>query len=188
VWRGPEGLQLNCSSLGCSKQRKAFVKFAPIGVLLVVIACSSSRYAQVIVGPQDATRHVKAYSSDGLPAGFRQVARTQETWDSLWSRMAGEPADWKPGSPTIDFTQEQLLVVGMGWFGSGGFSIRIDSVLVRGQTLIAHVRSEYRCSPTDIVSVPVDVVRVPRRFTAVRFVNRRVGEPHCLAFYRDHPG
>lgn len=159
-----------------------------IGLIILVIACFPSPTGQSIVSPQDSTRHIQAPTSTGLPAGFRQVVRTRELWDSLWTLLVKDRTDPEPDPPSIDFTRDQLLVAGMGRFANGGFSIRIDSVLAHQQGLMVYVRSEYGCLSTDVVSAPVDIVRVPKRFATVRFVNQRVVRGTCGEFYRDHPG
>lgn len=90
-----------------------------------------------------------------------------------------------PSPPRVNFAEEQLLIVGMGSFPSGGFAIRIDSVLAQPNALTAYVGSEYWCGATAMAEGPVDIVRVARRFGAVRFVNAHRGDPACLDLYGD---
>jgi hypothetical protein len=94
------------------------------------------------------------------------------TWTAIWSRHSPQPA-----LPTIDFSQEMLVVAALGTRSSGGYGIFVDSAYQRAdhiEVVIRKVSPGSRCIVTAALSAPVDVARLPRSSQPVRYRERSV--------------
>jgi hypothetical protein len=96
-------------------------------------------------------------------------------WNAIWKRVVG-PASTAP-LPTVDFSREMLLVVGMGQAPCMGYQINIDTVFRdKDKRIYAVVRERHhgkRCGCLNEVVSPVDVIRVPRSVRPVTFLERQ---------------
>jgi hypothetical protein len=104
------------------------------------------------------------------------VLRTAAEWDSVWQVVNRNrvylPA---PPAPTVDFTQEMVLLVGLGRQGSTGWNIRIDTAVTRRDTLRVIIHSVApQCMAGMMITYPWDAVRVSRTDVVVQFIKRPI--------------
>lgn len=107
------------------------------------------------------------------------VVRDRAAWEAAWQQLhnglAAEPL------PAVDFTRDMVLLVAAGQRSTGGTSVRVDSVTAgAGGALVRYTVTEpgAGCMSTQVMTAPVEVVRVPRVAGAVRF-ERRVARSEC---------
>lgn len=76
--------------------------------------------------------------------------------------------------PPVDFGREMLLVAALGTVSDGGPAITITGPRATAEDLDVDVRTTRpgrHCVSVQEVSTPADVVRVPRSYLPVRFVD-----------------
>jgi len=113
--------------------------------------------------------------NSGMTESTRLVVRDAATWASTWSRIwTVKPA---PPLPAIDFSREMVIVVGLGTRPTGGYSIAVESAATEAGNLNVVVRTDTPgggCLSAQMLTSPVDVVRVPRTEATVEFRDRNV--------------
>ena len=155
---------------------------ASLLALALLAACPSRRLTPEVGIPSDAdelvTRRESAPAAFAVYSGFsdstRVAVRTMSQWREVWARIAGN-ATPAPDAPEIDFATEMVLVAAMGTKPTGGWSVRIDRVARRGNTVYAEVTSQQPgsgCASIASLTAPVDVVVVQRTDGKVVFVER----------------
>jgi hypothetical protein len=102
-----------------------------------------------------------AYSS-GLGDSARLVIADSATWAAIWAQVyAGlQP---RPALPAVDFRTQRVLLAALGQRNSGGYDIRIDSVVRFTLGSVAYVTTTApgrACVTTQAFTQPVDLVRV----------------------------
>lgn len=108
----------------------------------------------------------------------RVVIRDDQAWQDFWHAMTAVivPA---PAPPTIDFSQEMVVVAAMGRQSSGGFAISIEGVYESDGELYVDVLERSPgsdCLVTQVITAPVTGIRVPARPGAVQFMERQSTE------------
>ena len=125
--------------------------------------------------PYDAVDHLYRNAKSSLPTSVRLAVLDTADWNAIWKRVVG-PASVAP-LPTVDFSREMLLVVGMGQAPCMGYQINIDTVFRdKDKRIYAVVRERHhgkRCGCLNEVVSPVDVIRVPRSVRPVTFLERQ---------------
>jgi hypothetical protein len=139
---------------------------------------------RLLVGPADTHAHVKQPSpSIGLDSAGRMVIRSDRAWRKLWSQLQGDLDSSKYSTPSVDFHREVLVIAAEGTFSGDISSVHIDSILQRGADLEVVVRSVrpwgIACMGGQMLTAPVDIVRVPKHSGKVLFVERRSRYPFC---------
>ena len=76
--------------------------------------------------PYDGVDHVYRNAKSDLSTGVRLAVLDTADWAAIWKRVVGN-ASTAP-LPTVDFSREMLLVVGMGQAPCMGYQINIDTV------------------------------------------------------------
>jgi len=125
--------------------------------------------------PYDAVDHLYRNAKSSLPTSVRLAILDTADWAAVWKRVVG------PGSaaplPTVDFSREMLLIVGMGQAPCMGYQINVDTVFRdKDKRIYAVVRERHhgaRCGCLNEVVSPVDVIRVPRTVRPVTFLERQ---------------
>jgi hypothetical protein len=157
----------------------SFVKTGGVAVTILISACASSEMSTSLPGDPVPIARLRSdpYSFtfvSGFDSPARLVVRDAATWQAVWAQT------FKGGSvptiPVVDFSREMLVVVALGSHSSGGYGILIDgaSEVSSGDVSVA-VRSILpgaRCAVTAAFTQPVDIARMPRRESAVSFVER----------------
>lgn len=124
--------------------------------------------------PELAILPYRIYS--GLEERELVVVRDAESWAALWARITSRhrPAS---AAPAVNFSEEMLVVAGMGSRPTGGYAIHIDDVsLVRG-ILVVSIREQSpgrRCGVTEAFTAPLAVARLGRTELPIRFTSWNV--------------
>jgi hypothetical protein len=144
-------------------------------LLLLSLGCSAS-----LGGPEDATPlPVTRFKNDQASYVYvsqmrqpqRLVIRDNAAWTAAWSSLWTTTGSI-PAPPQVDFTREMVVLAALGERSSGGFGITIDSAksTASGVTVFVTPTSPGpRCMTTAALTQPVDIARLPRVDTAVRF-------------------
>jgi len=108
----------------------------------------------------------------------RMVIRDDQAWQDFWNAMTSVivPA---PEPPTIDFSQDMVVVAAMGRRTSAGFNITIEGVYESDGELYVdvHERSPGAdCITAQVLTAPVTGVRVPAHPGNVQFLERQSSE------------
>jgi hypothetical protein len=99
----------------------------------------------------------------GIGDSVRIVVRDQNRWDEVWSQATSNEPAARLDRP-VDFATEMVLVAAAGRMDTGA-QIRIDSVGVRGEELVATVVTTRDCRSRHGAARPVD--RAPREYGAM---------------------
>jgi hypothetical protein len=109
------------------------------------------------------------------------VIRDRDAWLDVWKRIHRldpnrGPHPEPPPLPEIDFSREMIVVAAMGARPTSGYAIVIDGAYAydRNYRLEVVVRSveNRNCAAFQVMTAPVDIVRLPRteRFVVFREV------------------
>lgn len=124
--------------------------------------------------PYDAVDHLYRNAKSSLPTSVRLAILDTADWVAIWKRIVGNSS--VAPVPTVDFSREMLLIVGMGQAPCMGYQINVDTVFRdRDKRIYAVVRERHhgaRCGCLNEVVSPVDVIRVPRSVRPVTFLER----------------
>lgn len=113
--------------------------------------------------------------TSGLTEAKREVIRDEVTYFKLWADHAAD-ANRQALPPTVDFTREMVVVVALGNRPTGGYTVEIVDMEIRGKTL--HVRvGERTPSPGALqiqqITQPFQMVALPMLQARVDFHNVR---------------
>jgi hypothetical protein len=110
--------------------------------------------------------------NSGMTDSARLVIRSEAEWRRTWAQLVGHVSP-APEPPSIDFTNEMVIVVAMGARPTAGNMIRIARVGRSSGVTYVDVVSEtpsVRCKAAQMMTSPADVVVVPRIEEPVAFV------------------
>jgi hypothetical protein len=149
-------------------------RLAFLCVLLALPACSESEPTAVEAGGTAASMqplYATLYSNLREPR--RMLIRDAETWAAVWAEMAsvGDPRI----PPFVDFAKEDVLVAAMGERRSAGYHISIESISGDNESVTAVVASTTpgpTCDNSEIITAPLEAIRVSKVEGAVAFVER----------------
>lgn len=124
--------------------------------------------------PYDGVDHLYRNAKSQIPTSVRLAILDTADWTAIWRRIVGNSSP--APVPTVDFSREMLLVVGMGQAPCMGYQINVDTVFRdKDKRVYAVVRERHhgsRCGCLNEVVSPVDVIRVPRTIRPVTFLER----------------
>jgi hypothetical protein len=130
---------------------------------------------EIPLEPYDAVDHLYRNAKSQLPTGVRLAVLDTADWAAIWKRIVGNGS--VAPVPSVDFSREMLLIVGMGQAPCMGYQINVDTVFRdRDKRVYAVVRERHhgaRCGCLNEVVSPVDVIRVPRTVRPVTFLERK---------------
>lgn len=115
--------------------------------------------------------------SSGIGDPARLIIADSATWAAIWAQVfAGlQP---RPGLPAVDFRTQRVLLAALGQRNTGGYDIRIDSVVGFTLGTVAYVTTTApggNCATTQALTQPVDLVRLaPPPVAPVAFAQRAV--------------
>lgn len=112
--------------------------------------------------------------TSGIADAQRRVLRSNAEWQAYWAVIHGNRTP-RPSLPPVNFNDEMLIVASMGRQPTGGYSISIDEVYQSPAGIVAVVTETSpapNCQVTQVVTAPVDVVRIPASNQNVRFIER----------------
>jgi hypothetical protein len=117
--------------------------------------------------------HATLYSNIREPR--RLLIRDAESWAAAWTEMisAGDPRT----PPFVDFTREDVVVAALGEQRAGGYSIAVTNIRTDGavtQLTVTTTVPGAGCDGAEIITAPLDAVRVPRIVGTVIFDEQNV--------------
>jgi len=142
-----------------------------------VVACNDAN----AVGPEGTPLPVQLVDTlqlpvfSGISEKTRDVIRTEQDWEAFWAQVYGNMSP-RPPAPSIDFTSRMVIVAATGTRRSGGFLIRIESVLRNGDGYdvgVLETDPGPSCVVTAGVTAPVTAVVVPVAPGEVHFFERK---------------
>lgn len=152
-----------------------------VGMAVMVAACTGAASVDNSAARSDTSpatvqeplpmRSLLQEYNSGLRDSLRQVITDSEALARVWAR-AHEGRGEVPPVPSVDFTQEMVIVAALGTRSSGGYTITIDSVVVSGQSTHVYVRKTSpgpTCGTTGALTEPASIVAVRRSSAAVVF-------------------
>ena len=157
---------------------KSFVAIAVVAFTLG--GCSSQEISPPSTGVEVPIVRLRAEPSSFTAfSGFREssrlVIRDRDAWRSIWSKLY-ERTSPIPPMPEIDFANEVVVVAALGERGSGGFNVVFSGATENDSGGIdVTVRAASpgdRCAMLTVLTQPVDIARVPRVYSSIRFVER----------------
>lgn len=129
------------------------------------------------LGQDLAITTISKTSFGGQQQPLRLVIKNETDYKNFF---LGQP----PSSPTVDFSSEDVLVAGMGFEPTGGYSIEITRVQVNVGPSAIVTFQETKPAPgvmvPMVVTSPVHVVKVARRATSYTF--QSASSPSTAAF------
>jgi hypothetical protein len=134
------------------------------------------------LGPKRSGPRMSFTSNSGIGDPLRIVIRDGDAWREMWKRIHSPDADHDPISelpplPEIDFSREIVVVVASGARANGGYAIIVDGAYERDDRLEIVVRSVSPgkgCFNVQMVTQPVDIVRLPKTERSVVFRENEV--------------
>jgi len=111
-----------------------------------------------------AVRTLERGQYSGLKEPMVLLVTDPGEWEAVWRRHTAVMARPRP-APAVDFGQEAVVVVALGERRSGGYSIAVTGVRLKGDQLVVRVR---RQSPppgavtTMAFTQPYHMVAIPR--------------------------
>lgn len=102
---------------------------------------------------------------------IRDATALRAAWTTLFEGIPGNAL------PAVDFASETVVVLALGQRSSGGYTVKFDGVTrAGGAALVRYTATSpgRDCMTTQMMTSPVDVVRVPRLDPTVRFERRDV--------------
>lgn len=155
----------------------AFVATAPAGCQGATTP--TPRSTSTVAAQSDSIVRLYAAKQSVYAMAEETVVRDRAAWEAMWQQLhnglAADPL------PAVDFTRDMVVLVAVGQRSTGGTSVRVDGVAAAaGGAVVRYTVTEpgAGCMSTQVITAPVDVVRVPRAAGAVRF-ERRVTQSVC---------
>lgn len=141
----------------------------------LLVACAAGMSGGSDAAVEQPFETVLAETHSGVVEPRREVIRDQASWVRLWAEIhAGvTPA---PPLPAVDFAQHMLIAVALGTRPSGGFGVKVLSVVSRGERLEVSVAESCPAAGAMVtlaLTQPVEVVRVSRLSQAPTFKETR---------------
>ncbi len=102
--------------------------------------------------------------------GEETVVRDRAAWDAAWARLQNGMV--APPLPAVDFSASSVVLVAIGQRSSGGHDVRVTGVTRDGADAVvryAVTEPAPGCMTAQMITSPVDVVRVPRIVGHARF-------------------
>ena len=112
----------------------------------------------------------------GLVNAADLVIADSESWAVAWAQLNGSVRP-QPALPAVDFGAEQVVLVALGQRNTGGYDIRVDSIVrfQRGSvTYVTATAPGQDCATTSAFTQPVDVIRLSPRMEPIVFQHRVV--------------
>jgi len=103
------------------------------------------------------------------------VVRDRDAWQATWNKMHERLAGPRPPMPAVDFSSEMIVVIALGARSTSGFGVTITGASESDGVITIDALSTGPgpgCVTAQVITYPIDLVRLPRRSSAVFF---RVG-------------
>jgi len=155
--------------------------------VLVLCACASAKVnSGPPLGPVAIEQRLFRDNASGIRNAEERVIMDSTTWRDVW-RLATATQATQPPVPSVDFRQNMLLVVASGRMTIAD-AVRVDSVGNRAEMsqagkrvgIVAVYYTITRdCPASTREAFPVEIVRVRRSESTVRFFSRSEAGPGC---------
>ena len=133
-------------------------------LIYTLFSCKSNQTISPVVAESQIIPFVEL--SAGLNGDFSEKKNTIITnqneynavWTAAFSRFSGQP---KPAK--IDFENHLILLVAMGEKNSGGYSIKIDSIVENEKTIVVTILETSpgkSCTTTSMMTYPYQMVEL----------------------------
>jgi hypothetical protein len=149
-------------------------RLAVLCLLLPLHACSRSEPLALSIrndAPTIQPVHSTLYSNLREPR--RMLIRDAESWAAVWADMISVGDSRTP--PFVDFSKEDVIVAALGERRSNGYSISITGVLAdpfAARVIVSTTAPGASCDQAEIVTAPLDAVRISKLDAAVQFDER----------------
>jgi hypothetical protein len=162
------------------------VRVAMLAGISALLACQNSSQPGQNPGaresvwvPDPAATLASEYYS-GFDEATQRVVGSGPEWMTAWAQLYSRLQP-KPDVPVVNFLTQRVIIVGLGTKNSGGYSVRLDSLVTfeNGTKVFttALVPGD-RCGVTAALTQPVFAVRVPTPVEPVTFEQQTVPQ-HC---------
>lgn len=142
--------------------------------LLTALGFTAGCVADAQLAPQEANDRLGSWAPDPSATILRTSLSSLENptlvvvsypaaWRTLWSEAWGG-LEASPTLPVVDFVLSSVIVVGLGKRAGPGYSVTIDSIVVRTGGSMLHateVQPGAHCSASGGPSAPVHMVQMP---------------------------
>jgi len=94
-------------------------------------------------------------------------AEFEKTWNEAWSRFSDIPQ-----IPTIDFNQNQLLLIALGAKNNGGYGLEIEKITETKNELIVNyfeTKAGEKCVTTQAIVFPFELIEIKKSTKKVSF-------------------
>ena len=130
-------------------------------LLLLLTACDS------ILQPSDDLPITRLTQTGfgGFDAPQRVVVRSTADWEEVW-RALWRRVNEAPPLPSINFSEHMVVVAAAGTKPTSGYSITVESASAsrdRATITVRSVSPGNNCAVLQVLTSPIDVVRMPRR-------------------------
>ncbi len=112
-------------------------------------------------------------NTSGFDEGTELVLRDEKAFTTAW-RTAHQTIPGNP-APTVDFQRDMVVLLALGARRTGGFSVRFDGITSADSGAVVRYTVTSPgpgCMTTQMITSPVEMVRVPRAEGTVRFERR----------------
>jgi hypothetical protein len=145
------------------------VRTVALGAIVGLLACQNSSQPRQNAGaresswiPDPAATLASEYYS-GFDEVTHRVVTSAPDWANAWAQLYRRLQP-KPDLPAVSFLNHRVIIVGLGTKNSGGYAIRLDSLVTfeNGTRVFttAQVPGD-SCGVTGALTQPVFAVRVP---------------------------
>jgi hypothetical protein len=145
-----------------SDDNRTVRKFVAAGLIGLCLAIATASVAERAVPFRTVARGGESMAVTARPANL--VIRDRASWKRLWRQLhAGDIP--QPAVPRVDFSLNMLIAVRQGPSSSGGYDIRITSIVDDGRRLLVAVEARKpgaNCVMPAVITAPYHVVRIRR--------------------------
>jgi len=155
---------------------KSFVRIALAGFSL--LGCSTEQPLSPSTGVEVPIVRFRSegysYSSfSGAKKSTRVVVRDAIAWQSVWNTLH-QGISVVPALPIIDFSKESVVFAALGERGSGGYGVVFKGASENQagglNVVVMSVLPGGGCGYPTVMTQPVDIARIPARYSLVQFV------------------
>ena len=152
-------------------------QYCILTAVLVLAACSNPTERITSAAPQTVVEPIFGTLYSNIREPRRMVIHDEATWAQLWGEMVSTgsaPAT----APDVDFSREDVVVAAMGERRAAGYNIAIENVATTATGAlridVASTIPSPACAASDVITTPLDAVRVPKTADPVQFSEKTV--------------
>jgi hypothetical protein len=156
---------------------KALMETTVVG-FFAMVACGASPAgpSQTNLTVTRLAPNIRMPLDSGIERETLSVIKDQAAWKALWDKIYANQSP-APPLPEVDFTKEMIVVAAAGQKPSSGYAMTVSSAVeANGEVTVSidAVSPGAKCIGLTVITSPLDLARVTRRDSPVRFnVTRR---------------